>query len=112
MPLLSQTFQVNLRKFLSGWDAPKVQDIDDMFSVTGLEKGPDPDPGGSMGVRQKTARRYLDRVNWSDEEDVEKVLSAVGSALFGEWLSPEQRDRLQAICVKEKLVVGEGTQAG
>jgi hypothetical protein len=109
VPILSPTFQVDLRKFLSGWEAPKVQDIEDMFHMAGLERGPDPDdPSGRMGAREKTARRYLDCVDWADEGDVEKVLQAIASALFGDWLSPEQRERLSRICEKEKLVVGEG----
>jgi TIR domain len=108
VPILSPTFQVDLRKFLSGWEAPKVQEIDDMFHVAGIERGSDPvDPSGSMGAREKTARRYLDTIDWADEEDVGKILQAVSVALFGEWLSSEQKEKLRSLCVKEKLIVGD-----
>jgi hypothetical protein len=104
MPLLSSVFQIDLRKFCSGWDAPKLQQIDDMFQAAGVVLGPE-DAGTTGGERQRKAQRYLSTVNWDSEDDAEKVLRAVSIALADADITPEQKEKLRALCQKEKLKI-------
>jgi hypothetical protein len=102
VPLLTPTFQIDLRKFCSGWDGLRVQQIHDMFHGAGIELGPE-NAAISGGDRQKLAQRYLSTINWDSEEDVEKVLQAVTITLFGDETSPEHKEKLRALCEKEGL---------
>ncbi len=102
MPLLSPTFQIDLRKFCSGWEGLKLQQIDDMFQGAGIELGPEA-AARSGGDRQKLTQRYLSTIDWNSEDDVDKILQALTIVLLGEGTSPEHKEKLRAICEKEGL---------
>jgi hypothetical protein len=106
MALVSPTFQIDLRKFCSGWEGLKLQQIDDMFQGAGIGLGPET-AARSGGDRQKLTQRYLSTINWDSEEDVEKVLQAVTIALFGESTSREHKEKLRTLCEKEGLQIEE-----
>ena len=106
MPLLSPTFQVDLRNFCGdGWKGLPLQQTRDMFDAAGV-KPSSPENLPPSGQRRALTNHYLNVIDWESEEDITKVLKAVSIALFSKKTSAEHKAALRELCEKEGLRIG------
>jgi hypothetical protein len=106
MPLLSSTFQVDLRNFCGdGWKGLPLLQIRDMFDAAGV-KPSSPENLPPSGQRRALTNHYLNVIDWESEEDITKVLKAVSIALFSKKTSAEHKAALRELCEREGLWIG------
>jgi very-short-patch-repair endonuclease len=99
--LISSSFRINFREFCVGLYVGQIKDIFRMANIL-------PKSGYVAhvnGERRSTVEEHYASLDWSNTDDVERFLKAVGLIFSQTRVSDEQKSELKLICESEGLII-------
>jgi hypothetical protein len=102
MEFVSLSFRLEFREFCVGL---VIRQIVDIFEMAGIKPGVIPSDRNISGERRKTVEEYYASIDWENENDTKKFLTAIGLVLSQSYIPQESKDFLVNLCKKEGWVV-------
>ena len=98
MEFISLPFRLEFREFCVGL---VLRQIDDIFQMAEIKSGTIPSDRNVSGERRRRVEEYYASIDWTNQKDAEKFLTAIGLVLSQSYISQESKDFLLELCKKE-----------
>ena len=102
MEFISLPFRLEFREFCVGL---VLRQIDDIFQMAEIKSGTIPSDRNISGERRRRVEEYYASIDWTNQKDAEKFLTAIGLVLSQSYISQESKDFLLELCKKEGWVI-------
>src|SRR5574341_1405802 len=102
MEFVSLAFRLEFREFCVGL---VLRQIDDIFQMAGIRPGIIPQDRIISGERRTRVEEYYASIDWTNQKDAERFLTAIGLALSQSYISQESKDLLMDLCRKEDWTI-------
>lgn len=102
MEYISLAFRLEFREFCVGL---VLRQIDDIFQMAGIPIGHVSSSRNITGERRSRVEEYYASIDWTNEQDCKKFLTAVGLVLSQSYISKESKDSLSELCKKEGWLI-------
>lgn len=102
MEFISLAFRLEFREFCVGL---VIRQIDDIFQMAGIKSGDIPSHLNINGERRRRVEEYYASIDWANQNDTEKFLTAIGLVLSQSYISQESKDFLVDLCKKEGWII-------
>ena len=91
MEFISLPFRLEFREFCVGL---VLRQIDDIFQMAEIKSGTIPSDRNISGERRRRVEEYYASIDWTNQKDAEKFLTAIGLVLSQSYISQESKDFL------------------
>jgi hypothetical protein len=102
MEFISLPFRLEFREFCVGL---VLRQIDDIFQMAEIKSGIIPPDRNVSGERRRRVEEYYASIDWTNQRDAEKFLTAIGLVLSQSYIPKESKDFLLDLCQKEGWVI-------
>ncbi len=102
MELISPTFRLEFRELCVGL---ALRQIDDIFQMSGIQPGSVPTERNISGARRTRIEEYYASIDWTNMEDAQKFLQAVGLVMSQSYINERDKNLILDLCKKDGLIV-------
>ena len=103
MELVSPLLRLDFREFCVNHLV--LRQIHDFFTMAGIRQGTLRANSSISGQRRTLIEEYYASINWTNEQDVDRFLKAIGYTMAQSYITLDDKKYLRGICEREEFIV-------